>query len=198
MIETERLVLRQFQESDAEDVFEYLHQPAVHCFYNMKLDSLEDAKAEMKKRAQNDLYLAIVLKGSNKVIGELFSFAEGTDPESEVMDNYSPCWMLNLAYSGKGYAHEAAHAYFDYLFNERGARRIYAYTEDTNLPSQHLCERFGMRREGLFMEFVSFIKNSDGTPLYENTVQYAILKKEWERLAKPTFKNADENGLMET
>ncbi len=47
------------------------------------------------------------------------------------------------------------------------------------------------------MEFVSFVKNSDGTPLYENTVQYAILKKEWERLAKPTFKNADENGLME-
>lgn len=179
MIETERMVLRQFRESDAEDVFEYLHQPAVHCFYNMKLDSLEDAKVEMKKRAQNDLYLAIVLKESNKVIGELFSFAEGTDPESEVMDNYSPCWMLNLAYSGKGYAYEAAHTYFDYLFNERGARRIYAYTEDTNLPSQHLCERLGMRREGLFMEFVSFINNPDGTPLYENTVQYAILKREW-------------------
>lgn len=179
MIETERLVLRQFQESDAEDVFEYLHQPAVHCFYNMKLDSLEDAKAEMKKRAENDLYFAIVLKESNKVIGELFSFAEGTDPESEVMDNYSPCWMLNLAYSSKGYAYEAAHAYFDYLFNERGARRIYAYTEDTNLPSQHLCERLGMRREGLFLEFVSFINNPDGTPMYENTVQYAILKREW-------------------
>ena len=55
-----------------------------------------------------------------------------------------------------------------------------AYTEDTNLPSQHLCERLGMRREGLFMEFVSFVNQSDGTPLYENTVQYAILKKEWE------------------
>ena len=37
----------------------------------------------------------------------------------------------------------------------------------------------------------------NGTPLHENTVQYAILKKEWERLAKPTFKNADENGPME-
>jgi len=29
-----------------------------------------------------------------------------------------------------------------------------------------------MRREGLFMEFVSFVKNPDGTPLYENTYQY--------------------------
>ena len=53
------------------------------------------------------------------------------------------------------------------------------FTEDYNIPSQHLCERLGMRREGLFMEFVSFINNPDGTPHYENTVQYAILKKEW-------------------
>ena len=88
--------------------------------------------------------------------------------------------MLNLNYTGKGYAYEAAHIYFDYLFNERGARRIYAYTEDTNLPSQHLCERLGMRREGLFMEFISFVNNPDGTPLYENTMEYAILKREWE------------------
>lgn len=180
MIETERLILRQFRESDAADVFEYLRAPAVHCFYSMKLDSLNAAKAEMKKRAEDDLYLAIVLKETGKVIGEMFSFAEGTDPESKVKDNYSPCWMLNLDYSGNGYAYEATYAYFDYLFQERGARRLYAYTEDTNLPSQHLCERLGMRREGLFMEFVSFINNPDGTPLYENTMQYAILKKEWE------------------
>ena len=180
MIETERLVLRQFTTDDAADVLEYLHAPAVHCFYSMRLESLEAAKDEMKKRAEDDLYLAIVLRETGKVIGEIFSFAEGTDPESEVKDNFSPCWMLNLNYSGKGYAFEAAYAYFDYLFHERGARRLYAYTEDTNRPSQHLCERLGMRREGLFLEYVSFIKNPDGTPLYENTMQYAILKREWE------------------
>ena len=180
IIETERLILRPFKESDAGDVLAYLAAPAVHCFYSMKLDSLEAAKDEMKKRAEDDLYLAIVLKESGKVIGEIFSHPEGTNPEDEVMDTFSPCWMLNLSYIGKGYAYEAAHAYFDHLFNERGARRLYAYTEDTNLPSQHLCERLGMRREGLFMEFVSFINNPDGTPLYENTMQYAILKKEWE------------------
>ena len=87
--------------------------------------------------------------------------------------------MLNKAYHGKGYAYEAAHAFFDYLFCEKDARRIYAYTEDDNLPSQHLCERLGMRREGMFLEFVSFVSNPDGTPHYENTIQYAILKKEW-------------------
>ena len=181
MIETERLTLRPFRESDSEDVFEYLHRPAARCFFSMRLDLPEAARAEMKERAQDDLYLAIVLKGGGKVIGEIFSQAEATDPEDEAKDNYSPCWMLNPDYCGKGYAYEAARAYFDYLFSERGARRIYAYTEDTNMPCRRLCERLGMRREGLFMEYVSFVKNPDGTPLYENTMQYAILKKEWQR-----------------
>lgn len=87
--------------------------------------------------------------------------------------------MLNRDAQGQGYACEAARAFFDYLFREKGARRICAYTEDNNLPSQRLCEKLGMRREGLFRKFVSFIDNPDGTPLYENTVRYAISKKEW-------------------
>ena len=38
-----------------------------------------------------------------------------------------------------------------------------------------------MRREGVFLEFISFVNHPDGTPKYENTMQYAILKKEWDR-----------------
>ena len=178
-IVTDRLILRPFITADAADVFEYLATPAVNCFACMKLDSLEAAKTEIEKRSKDEFYRAIVLKESGKVIGELFVHPEGTDPADEAMDTFSPCWMLNLKYGGKGYAYEAARAYYDYLFCQKGIRRIYAYTEDTNLPSQHLCERLGMRREGLFMEFVSFVNNPDGTPLYENTMQYAILKKEW-------------------
>ena len=36
-------------------------------------------------------------------------------------------------------------------------------------------------REGLFREFVSFVNDEEGTPIYENTYQYAILKKEWKQ-----------------
>lgn len=182
IIETERLMLRPFLISDASDVFEYLREPAVNCFASMKLDSLEEAKEEMKKRVnETEYYFAIVLKESNKVIGEIDAFPERGEPHDTAspLDTFSPCWMLNGEYQGKGYAYEAAHAFFDYLFSEKGARRIYAYTEDYNLSSQHLCEKLGMRREGLFVEFVSFVNNPDGTPLYEDTVQYAILKKEW-------------------
>ena len=182
-IETERLILRPFLETDAADVYEYLHEPAVNCFASLKLDTLEDAKAEMKKRVGETEYcFAITLKDGGKVIGEIDAYPEN-DPHGSggsAPDTFSPCWMLNLNYTGKGYAYEAAHAFFDYLFHEKGARRIYAYTEDNNLPSRHLCEKLGMRREGLFLEYISFVNNPDGTPHYENTYQYAILKKEWD------------------
>ena len=181
MIETERLILRPFEEGDAADVFEYLKEPLVNCFACMKLNTLSEAEAEVKKRAEETEYcFAIVLKESGKVIGEIDAYPESNAPdENTVKDTFSPCWMLNKDYHGKGYAYEAAHAFFDYLFKEKRARRIYAYTEDYNLSCQRLCEKLGMRREGLFMEFVTFVNNPDGTPLYENTMQYAILKKEW-------------------
>lgn len=182
MIETDRLLLRPFQESDAADVYEYLKEPVVHCFASMKMDSLEDTKTELRKRSKEPEYtFAIVLKENCKVIGEIEAVPEAAVPDRDAatVDTFSPCWMLNSAYHGHGYAYEAARAFFNYLFNEKGARRIYAYTEDYNTASQRLCEKLGMRREGLFLEFVSFVNNPDGTPLYENTWQYAILKKEW-------------------
>jgi RimJ/RimL family protein N-acetyltransferase len=184
IIETERLLLRPFEESDAADVFEYLEEPAVNCFACMKLNSLEEARAEVKNRTgETEYYFAIVLKETGKVIGEIDAYPESSEPhadEDEPKDTFSPCLMLNKAYYGKGYAYEAAYAFWDYLFREKGARRIYAYTEDYNVACQHLCDKLGMRREGLFLEFVSFIDNPDGTPRYENTCQYAILKKEWQ------------------
>ena len=48
MIETERLILRPFVESDAEDLFEYLQKPMVNCFASMKLNTLDEAKSEVK------------------------------------------------------------------------------------------------------------------------------------------------------
>lgn len=99
-----------------------------------------------------------------------------SDEKNAAFDTFSP----NTAYQGKGYANKAAHAFLDYLFKEKGARRIYAYTDDYNVASQKLCEKLGMRREGLFREFVTFVNDENGDSIYENTYQYAILKKKWE------------------
>lgn len=180
MIVTERLILRAFEEGDYPDVFEYQHEPLVNCFASMKLNALDEAKNETaKKMKDSEFTFAIVLRESGKVIGEIFAHPEG-DESDESKDTFSPCWMLNKDYHGKGYGYEAAKAFVDYLFTEKGARRIYAFTEDYNIASQRVCEKLGMRREGLFKEFISFVKDADGNPIYENTYQYAILKKEWE------------------
>ena len=184
MIETDRLILRPFSVEDAADVFEYLKEPRVNCFACMKVHSLEEAQKAVMERAEDAEYtFAIVLKENGKVIGEIDAHPESSQPdmaENYVKDTFSPCWMLHPDHHGKGYAYEAAKAFFDYLFYQKRARRIYAYTEDYNLSSQNLCEKLGMRREGLFREFVSFVNDADGNPIYENTYQYAILKREWE------------------
>lgn len=183
IIKTERLTLRPFCKGDESDLLEYLKEIQVHCFVCMKICSIEEAKREVEKRAEHkELYFAIVLNETGKVIGEIDSIAESMTPEEEnsICDTYSPCWMLNSAYQKKGYAYEAAYAYFDYLFKYMNARRIYAYTEEDNYASQNLCKKLGMRQEGLFLDFVTFVNDESGLPVYENTYQYAILKKEWE------------------
>lgn len=85
--------------------------------------------------------------------------------------------MLAPDAQGYGFMLEAARAYFDYLFTQKGTRRIYLYTEEDNLSCQRLSEKLGMRKEGVFREFVTFVNDEKGDPLYETTLQYAILKK---------------------
>lgn len=36
-----------------------------------------------------------------------------------------------------------------------------------------------MRKEGTFKDFISFVKDETGKKVYETTLEYAILKKEW-------------------
>lgn len=182
ILETNRLILRNFTVTDAAGLLEYTANPRVNCFMDQRISTLEDAAAEVTKRSSDDSHIAVCLKDSNELIGELFGMREDRDSDTDKdsnSDTYSIGWNFNGRYEGKGYASESANAFIEHLFKEQGIRRLYAYVEDDNFRSQKLCEKLGMRREGLFLEFISFVKNEDGTPKYENTYQYALLKKEW-------------------
>lgn len=172
VVETDRLILRNFRQSDAADLFAYLHQPRSGCFASLKLADLDAAQAEARARSSRDEHVAVCLRSSDTLIGDLFCMLEPPD-------TYAVGWNFNANFGSAGYASEAARALFDYLFTVKGARRLYAYVEEDNTASQRLCERLGMRREGLFREFVSFGTDEDGAPKFENTMQYAILRKEW-------------------
>lgn len=175
IIETDRLILRPFRKGDAADLFAYLRAPTAPCFLSLRLADMAAAEIEVRKRALDEGCVAICLKETGQVIGDLFGGA-GDEDEDETT---SVGWNLNPQFGGQGYAFEAARALFDHLFRAKGFRRLYAYVEDHNRPSQRLCEKLGMRREGLFVEFVSFTKDNAGNPIYENTMQYAILRREW-------------------
>ena len=175
IIETERLILRPFREGDAADLFAYLRAPTAPCFLSLKLADLAGAEAEVRKRAVDEGSVAICLKQTGQVIGDLFGGAGDEEEDGTA----SVGWHLNPQFGGRGYAFEAAKALFDHLFRVKGFRRLYAYVEDHNTSSQRLCEKLGMRREGVFIEFVSFTNDDAGNPIYENTMQYAILRREW-------------------
>lgn len=171
-IKTDRLILRNFRPGDASGLLAYLRQPRVGCFFSLKLEDLGAAEAEVETRGKSDEHIAVCLRSTDGLIGDLFCILE--DP-----DTYAVGWNFNADFGGAGFASEAARALFDYLFSVKQARRLYAYVEEDNIPSQRLCERLGMRREGLFKEFVSFKNDDEGVPIFENTMQYAILRKEW-------------------
>ena len=172
IIETERLTLRNFRLGDAADLFAYLRQPRPSCFFSLRLADIEAARAEVETRSKSDEHVAVCLRSSGVLIGDLFCVHEPPD-------TYSVGWNFNADFGGAGYASEAGRALFSHLFTAKGARRLYAYVEEDNIPSRRLCERLGMRKEGLFKEFVSFTNDDEGAPKFENTMQYAILRKEW-------------------
>lgn len=171
-IKTDRLLLRHFKESDATALLAYLSNPRVNCFKDQQLSGINAALEYISKRREDSLCFAISLKKNDELIGELFAEKEGPD-------TFGVGWHINGLFEGKGYAYEAARAFISYLFDKEEARRIYGYVEDDNIRSQKLCERLGMRYEGCFKEFISFVNSPDGSPIYEDTRIYAILKKEW-------------------
>ena len=132
IIETEHLIIRDFQEKDAVGLLEYLSHPRVNCFVSERLCSEESALAYISNTPKELLRYAVCLKEDDFIIGDVFALREEAD-------TFNVGWHFNQRFEGKGLAHEAATEFLDYLFREAGARRIYGFVEDDNLRSKRLC-----------------------------------------------------------
>ncbi|MBN8934036.1 MAG: GNAT family N-acetyltransferase, partial [Rhizobium pusense] len=99
IIETDRLTMRRFREGDADDLFAYLRAPTATCFLSLKLADLAAAEAEVKKRALDEGSLAICLKQTGQVIGDLFGGGAGEEEEDGTT---SVGWNLNPEFGGQG------------------------------------------------------------------------------------------------
>lgn len=174
MINTSRLVIRQFHEQDYTSLFEYLSNPIVYRFEPGEPISLEKAKELTLERARGIDFWAVVLKDDQKMVGHLFF--KQTEPKEFL--TWELGYIFNPVFHNKGYATESAYGLIHYGFTHLGIHRVIAHCNPENIASWKVLEKIGMKREGYFRKNVFFRTAPDGFPIWVDTYEYAILKED--------------------
>lgn len=172
-IRTERLLLRPFRESDYDDLFEFLSQLADDKFEGYPGITYENGREHLKYRLGSEEFYAMELSESGKVIGNIYC-GKRDFAAREVG------YIVNNRYQKKGYAAEALSAVIAQAFRE-GAHRVYAECDPRNVPSWKLLEKAGLRREAQFRQNLWFHRDENGSPIWKDTLVYAILEDETSR-----------------
>jgi RimJ/RimL family protein N-acetyltransferase len=177
-IETERLILRKYDEKDLLDILEYSSHPDFWTSRNLDWEPTEEGirnywemQGVIEPEADPEwMALVIELKEQERVIGNTgigVIHSYGANRQGTIG------WLLGVAYRGLGYATEAAKALLAFGFTEMRLHRIIARTGRDNIRSWHLMERIGMVREAHFRQ--SHIVNGE----WRDEFIYAILAEEW-------------------
>lgn len=152
IIETERLQLLEMTPDDIDALSAIIQDEAVMYAYNGAFDDDETA-AWMQKQLQrykgwNFGLWAVYLKQTGKMIGQcgitMQEYRTGLVPEIG--------YLFARDYWHKGYATEAAKACREYGFNTLHFDTIYSIIRDTNIPSQKVAIRNGMRHIDTIMK----------------------------------------------
>lgn len=177
-LETDRLILRKFKESDAQVFFEYRtnSQVALYQGEGWVNYSLEQAEEFVKEQMGFEpgipdtwFQIAIELKNAGTLIGDL---AIHTLPQD--INQVEIGFTISPIYQKKGFGIEAVRCILWYIFNVLHKHRVIAITDVRNEPSIKLLEKVGMRKEG------HFIKNAWNKGEYTDEYLFALLKQEWQ------------------
>jgi RimJ/RimL family protein N-acetyltransferase len=150
MIETERLILRDWREEDLEPFVRHTNTPAVMRWLGGVQDP-EHLKARWRERPmawQKTLGFTFWLV-ERKADGAILGFcglkrADGNN--SKVTGEIEIGWRFREGVWGRGYAKEAAIASLDFAFDRLAPPRVVALTVEGNSNSWGLMKRLGMRR----------------------------------------------------
>ncbi|NQZ08582.1 MAG: GNAT family N-acetyltransferase [Algicola sp.] len=146
--ETERLILRQFEDRDLQEYAAMLSDSEVVQFLgNGKALTREEAWRSMAMnlghwQLRGFGLWAVLEKASGRLVGRVGLFYPDGWPDIEIG------WMLNRAFWGKGYAIECAQHAVDCAFNELGLKRVVSVIHPQNLASIKLAEKLGMNCQG--------------------------------------------------
>lgn len=166
-IETERLILRNFEENDYDDLFEFLSQRKDDEFEAYPDITYDNGRQHLAYRVGNDEFMAIQLKETGKVIGNIY--LGNRDFEARELG-----YIVNKNYQRKGYAREAITEVLKDAFAS-GVHRVYAECAPENECSWKLLENMNFEREAFFKKNVYFKKDENGNPLWQDTYVYSLL-----------------------
>lgn len=174
-IESARLRLRHFQDSDLALFMGYRNDPVVARYQSWDGISELDARnfIQEQERIQpgvpgEGFQVAIELKATGVLIGDCYFTISTLDHRQAEIG-----FTLSRAYQGFGFATEAVTNFLNYAFSTFDLHRVVAITDCENRASVALLERLGMRREG------HFIQNNWFRGKWGDEYLYAILDKEW-------------------
>jgi len=145
-LETQRLILRPWQERDLEDLFEYACVPGVGEMAGWKHhDSIEESKKILDCFISGKHIFALVLKENGKVIGSLGldpSWAND-DPEYKDLKIKEIGYVLSKDYWGKGLMPEAVKEVIRFCFEDCGLDAVTICHFKTNSQSRRVIEKCG-------------------------------------------------------
>ena len=145
VIETDRLILRPFIDSDVEDVFAFNSHPEVIRYTGeVPIKTLQDAQNIISTIWKRDYDVhgygrfAVVYKPENKVIGFSGLKWEPDLGETDIGYRFLP------EYWGQGIATESCIPVMEYGFNELGLKQIVGLAYPENIASCRVLEKIGM------------------------------------------------------
>ncbi len=175
IIETERLILRDFQKSDWKEVHEYSIDPDVSVFMEWGPNSQEDtlkfidnAMSGSRQKPRRLYELAVILKGEARLIGASGIRLFPNEPEQADIG-----YCYNKNYWGKGYATEACRALLGFGFGQLKLHRIIATCDADNYGSSRVLEKSLMRKEA------HFLRDKKVKGRWRDTFLFAVLSEEW-------------------
>ena len=167
--ETDRLIMREWGEGDADRFNAVMNRPSVMRWLGGVQDPEEwEAAYQRILGYQRDFGFTFWIV-ERKADGELLGFCglkRANAPGAEaIAGDVEIGWRLREEAWGQGYAKEAAIASLDLAFDRFEAPFVIAMTALGNLPSQGLMKRLGMvRRTDLDFVHKAFPADSDVNP----------------------------------
>ncbi|HJQ14369.1 MAG TPA: GNAT family protein [Anaerolineales bacterium] len=175
ILTTERLILREFVESDWEAVLAYQQDPLYLRYNEWTSRSAEEVRAfiqiflDHQKRAPRlKFQFAITLKQIGTLIGNC-----GVRRDSAETREGDMGYELDSKYWGKGYATEAARAVLSFGFSHMKLERISAWCIADNIGSARVLEKIGMQLERRMRKHQYFKGR------WWDTLSYGISYEEW-------------------